>query len=136
MALTKEAQQAWLAQNVEEVVDPGREIIDPHHHMWRSSGLPVYLLEDLWSDTQSGHNIVKTVFMECGAEYRTEGPEHLKSLGETEFVRDAAIESRSTGKAEIAGIISHADLTMDQGLLRETLDGHDCLLYTSDAADE
>ena len=58
MALTKEAQQAWLAQNVEEVIDPGREIIDPHHHMWRSSGLPVYLLEDLWSDTQSGHNIV------------------------------------------------------------------------------
>ena len=125
MALTKEAQQAWLAQNVEEVIDPGREIIDPHHHMWRSSSLPVYLLEDLWSDTQSGHNIVKTVFMECGAEYRTEGPEHLKSLGETEFVRDAAIESRNVGKSEIAGIISHADLTMDLGLLRETLDGHE-----------
>ena len=27
---------------------------------------PVYLLEDLWEDTESGHRIVKTVFMEVG----------------------------------------------------------------------
>ena len=52
----------WLNQVKEEIIDPQLPIIDPHHHMWRSSGLPVYLLEDLWSDTQSGHNIVKTVF--------------------------------------------------------------------------
>ena len=69
MALTKEQQRAWLDLTQEEIVDPSREIIDPHHHMWRTSGLPVYLLEDLWDDTESGHNIVKTVFMECGAEY-------------------------------------------------------------------
>ena len=32
MALTKE-QRAWLAQHTEEIIDPGREIIDPHHHV-------------------------------------------------------------------------------------------------------
>lgn len=125
MALTKEEQRAWLAQHTEEIIDPGREIIDPHHHMWRTSGLPVYLLEDLWEDTESGHRIVKTVFMECGAEYRVDGPEHLKVVGETEFVRDAAIASRGQGKAEIAGIVAHADLTLELDLLRETLEAHE-----------
>ena len=47
MALTKEEQRTWLTQNTEEILDPDREIIDPHHHMWRTSGLPVNLMEDL-----------------------------------------------------------------------------------------
>ena len=93
MPLTKESQRAWLNQSREEILDPAREIIDPHHHLWRHSGLPEYLLADLWEDTQSGHNIVKTVFMECGAEYRQSGPGHLKAVGETEFVRAAAAAS-------------------------------------------
>ncbi len=125
MALTKESQREWLARTREEIIDPERQIIDPHHHMWRTSGLPVYLLEDLWEDTQSGHNIVKTVFMECGAEYRADGPEHLKVVGETEFVRDAAFASRGQGKAEIAGIVAHADLAQEEGLLREVLAAHE-----------
>lgn len=125
MALTKETQRAWLNQHREETIDPAREIIDPHHHLWRNSGLPEYLLPDLWEDTDSGHNITKTVFMECGAEYRRSGPEHLKVVGETEFVHRAAIESRVQGKAEIAGIVAHADLDQDAGLLREVLQAHE-----------
>lgn len=125
MALTKEQQRTWLDQTQEEIVDPDREIIDPHHHMWRTSGLPEYLLEDLWQDTESGHNIVKTVFMECGAEYRAEGAAHLKVVGETEFVASAAIESRGQGKAEIAGIVAHADLTQEETILREVLAAHE-----------
>ena len=125
MPLTKESQRAWLNQSREEILDPAREIIDPHHHLWRHSGLPEYLLADLWEDTQSGHNIVKTVFMECGAEYRQSGPGHLKAVGETEFVRAAAAASAVPGKAEIAGIVAHADLDMDQGLLKETLQAHE-----------
>ena len=62
MALTKENQRGWLTQQTEEILDPDREIIDPHHHMWKASGLPVYLLEDLWEDTESGHHIVKKRF--------------------------------------------------------------------------
>ena len=125
MALTKERQRAWLNQSREEILDPAREIIDPHHHLWRTSGLPEYVLADLWEDTQSGHNIVKTVFMECGAEYRDSGPNHLKPVGETEFVRATASASAMHGKAEIAGIVAHAHLDMDVGLLKETLRAHE-----------
>lgn len=101
MAWSRETQAAWLARVQEDTVDPDQRIIDPHHHMWRTSGLPVYLLEDLWDDTQSGHNVVKTVFMECGAEYATTGPDHLKPVGETVFVTQAARASRGQGKAKL-----------------------------------
>lgn len=29
------AREEWLAQVKEEIVEPGREIVDPHHHLWR-----------------------------------------------------------------------------------------------------
>ena len=125
MALTKESQRAWLNQGREEIIDPEREIIDPHHHLWRRSSMPEYVLPDLWEDTQSGHNIVKTVFMECGAEYHRSGPAHLKAVGETEFVRATAAASAVPGRAEIAGIVAHAKLDTDQELLKETLQAHE-----------
>jgi len=50
MALTSETQREWLNLTSEEVVDPQREIIDPHHHLWRRSSLPTYVLDDLWGD--------------------------------------------------------------------------------------
>ena len=124
MAWSRETQAAWLARVQEETLDPEQRIIDPHHHMWRTSGLPVYLLEDLWDDTESGHQVVKTVFMECGAEYLTTGPDHLKPVGETVFVTEAAQASRGHGKAEIAGIVGHTDLTQDPGIINEVLDAH------------
>ena len=120
----KAEQKAWLDQVEEEIVDPERLIVDPHHHLWRVSGLPEYLLEDLWDDTESGHAIEKTVFIECGAEYKTDGPEHLRPIGETEFVVGEAKRSRGHGKAEISAIVGHSDLTMDLGRLTETLDAH------------
>ena len=125
MALTTQSQRAWLNLTIEESVDPEREIIDPHHHLWRTGGLPPYVLEDLWEDTDSGHNIVKTVFMECGAEYRKTGPQHLRAVGETEFVRNIALASQGQGKAEIAGIIAHADLDQDDSLVRDVLQAHE-----------
>jgi predicted TIM-barrel fold metal-dependent hydrolase len=62
--------ESWHAQVIEEIIDPERPIFDPHHHLWRAD-MP-YEIGDLWADTQTGHNIVGTVFIECGAEYRTE----------------------------------------------------------------
>ena len=124
MALTAAEQKAWLDQVQEEIIEPDRRIVDPHHHMWRESGLPPFLLEDLWADTQSGHNIEKTVFMECGAEYKSDGPEHLRPVGETEFVTAAAQASRGQGKAEIAGIVAHIDLTQDAAIIAEVCDAH------------
>ena len=61
----------WLSSVKEDIVDPDRRIIDSHHHLWRT-GL-VYQVDDLWRDTESGHNIVKTVFVDCEAEYRATG---------------------------------------------------------------
>lgn len=119
---------AWYDQVSEEVIDPERPIVDPHHHLWLGNrwtkGVP-YLLDDLWADTETGHNIQKTVFIECRASYREDGPDHLKPVGETEFVAEQAKQSAiSSGKAVISGIVSHADLTLG-AQLDEVLDAHD-----------
>ena len=113
----------WLNQVREDVVDPGREIVDPHHHLWPKPHLS-YDLEELWSDSQDGHRVVQTVFMECGASYRTDGPDHLRPVGETEFVTAAAERAaKAPERAQIAGIIAHADLR--RGDLDSILDAHE-----------
>ncbi|MDP1554289.1 MAG: amidohydrolase family protein [Hyphomonas sp.] len=113
----------WLSQVREEVIDPAREIVDPHHHLWPKPHLE-YDLEELWSDTEDGHKVVQTVFMECGSAYRTDGPEHLFPVGETEFVTAAALRAaQEPEKAQIAGIVAHADLRRDD--LDAILDAHE-----------
>lgn len=104
----------WLEQITEEIIEPERQIIDPHHHLWRKRFNRDYLLPQLWKDTNSGHNVQKTLFMECRAFYRREGEEHLRSLGETEAIANIAKESQanSAGNAKIAGIIAHVDLRL------------------------
>lgn len=99
----------WLDQVVEDIIEPDLEIVDPHHHLWRRPGMD-YVLEDLWADTGSGHNITQTVFVECGAEYLNDGPEELRCVGETQFVTELAEASRATENATIAGIVSRANL--------------------------
>jgi L-fuconolactonase len=113
----------WLLSVQEEVIEPERPIIDPHHHLWRRRRSQDYLLEDLWEDTDSGHNIRKTVFIECHASYRETGPEHLRPVGETEFVTEMARASRGAGKAEIAAIVAFADLRLGPAL-EEVLEAH------------
>lgn len=117
--------KAWYAQITEDILEAERPIIDPHHHLWFGGGAPDYLLADLWNDTGSGHNIVKTVFIECGVGYRETGPDYLKSVGETEFAADIAMQSAAASptRAVIAGIVSHADLTLGDKL-EETLEIH------------
>ena len=34
MNIFHEDQETWLAQVDEEVIEPDRPIIDPHHHLW------------------------------------------------------------------------------------------------------
>ncbi len=117
---------AWLDLGREVPIDPERPIIDPHHHLWFALGTRApYLLADLWADTGAGHNIVKTVFVECRAAAREDGPEHLKPVGETEFVARVARASREGGGgAVIAGMVCHADLRGGP-LLREALVAHE-----------
>lgn len=113
----------WINQVAEVVIDPSREIIDAHHHIWPGDTMN-YDLDEFVGDTNSGHNIVGTVFLECHAAYRDDGPEHLRCVGETEYVAEAAARSVDMkGPASIAAIVAHADLTGDR--LDEVLDAHE-----------
>lgn len=117
---------AWRALTVEPTLEPGLPIIDPHHHLWQRGAEDKYLLADVLADVDNGHNIVATVFIEFRTQYRTEGPDELKRVGETDFVEKIAAESATGkhGKVRIAaGIISNADLTLGAEVSR-TLEGH------------
>jgi len=116
---------AWHALVVEPIIDPDREIIDPHHHLWPASGRFPYDIGDLAADTGSGHNVIATMFMECHAAYHDDGPDHLRVIGETEFVVDSAerLLVEHPASPPIAGIVGAADLS-DLENLDEVLDAH------------
>jgi predicted TIM-barrel fold metal-dependent hydrolase len=103
----------WLGKLTEEILEPDLPVVDPHHHLWDHPGSR-YLLDELLADVNSGHNIVATVFIQCGSGYRTSGPEEMRPIGESEFVRAIAEEGdRRGGKTKIcAGIVSFADLRL------------------------
>lgn len=104
---------AWLAQVAEDIVDPDQEIVDPHHHLWKRQDGD-YELSELWADTSSGHNVVQTVFIQCGAYYDMDAPRHMRPLGETRRVAEIAEASRADPtKATIAGIVGYVNLTHD-----------------------
>lgn len=104
----------WLAKRSEEIIEPELPIIDPHHHLWVRQG-STYLLPELLADLGSGHNVTATVFAECHSMYRPDGPEELRSLGETEFVTGVAAMSASGtfGPARACAVMfGNADLTL------------------------
>ena len=106
--------EEWLDQVREAIIEPALPIVDPHHHLWDRPG-ERYLLDDLLRDTATGHDIRATVFIQCGAMYRTAGPEERRSLGETEYVTGAAARSASgtCGPTRAcAGIVGMVDLTL------------------------
>ena len=103
---------AWLAAYTEAAIDPGREIVDPHHHLWEREG--GYLLDELMADLGSGHRIVATVYAQCGYAYRTDGPAELRPVGETAFVAGVARAAAARGEATqvCAGIVGYADMEL------------------------
>ena len=108
--------QSWLAQVQETALEPDLPICDPHHHLWdarHEAVQPRYLLDEILEDMSGGHNIVSTVFIECGAMFKADGPENFRCVGETEFVGGIAAMSASGGygKARVAAtIIGTCDL--------------------------
>ncbi|XOV84522.1 MAG: amidohydrolase family protein [bacterium] len=113
----------WLSQVSEEIIDPQRPIVDPHHHLWRQPNW-TYELDEFWGDTGSGHNITHTVFLECGSSYLQDGPEHLRCVGETSYVAAIAQASQQDPeRATIAAIVARADL--DSPHLDDVLDAHE-----------
>jgi predicted TIM-barrel fold metal-dependent hydrolase len=110
--------EEWLARLQEEALEPELPICDPHHHLWdlrRGAVQERYLLDEILVDVGKGHNIVSTVFIECGAMFKTDGPEAYRCIGETEFVNGIAAMSASGnyGKTRIAaGIVGTLDFRM------------------------
>jgi L-fuconolactonase len=101
---------------MEEILEPGLPICDPHHHLWDHPGRR-YLLDELLADTGSGHDVRATVFVECLSMYRAGGAIALRAVGETEFVNGIAAMSASGryGSTRVAaGIVSFADLTLGE----------------------
>ncbi|UTP40358.1 amidohydrolase family protein [Phenylobacterium sp. LH3H17] len=129
----------------EPILEPDLPIVDPHHHLWdRPAALvaalpppkhgfehvirrvPRYLLEELLADMKSGHNVIATVYMECGSMYRSRGPAAMRPVGETEFVNGVAAMSASGLYGDVlacAGIVGHADCNLG-GAVAEVLEAH------------
>ena len=115
----------WLASVQEDILDPDRPIIDPHHHLWHDRPSGRYLVEDLAADLASGHKVVATVFLQCGWSHRPDGPVAFRPVGETRMVNAIAVlsEGGAYGPARMcAGIVGHADLRSDE--LDAVLDAH------------
>ncbi len=130
----------------EAILEPELPIVDPHHHLWdRPTAIlqnlppsdhgfmdiirntPRYLFDELLKDLKSGHNVRGTVYMECGAMYRADGPDALKCVGETEFVNGVAAMSASGIYGEVracAGIVGHVDLRLGAATVEDTLRAH------------
>ena len=110
----------WLNQAPETVVEPDLPIVDPHHHLWPSASDRDYGPAELLRDARSGHRVEQTVFVECGAAYRPDGPMEFATVGETEFV---AGEGARDSHQLIRGIVGHTDLRLPD--LDAVLDAHE-----------
>lgn len=110
----------WLERTTEAALEPGLPICDPHHHLWEFP-TSVYLVKELLQDLGGGHNIVKTVYVECDENYRCDGPEQLFPVGETEFVERVTAANKQPDIA--AGIVGFADLTLGDSVC-EVLRAH------------
>jgi predicted TIM-barrel fold metal-dependent hydrolase len=104
----------WLARHTEDILEPGLPIVDPHHHLYDRPRY-TYLFPELLADVGSGHNIRATLYEQAGSMYRADGPEELKSLGETEFVCGIAAMSASGNYGPtrcVAGVVGYVDLRL------------------------
>jgi predicted TIM-barrel fold metal-dependent hydrolase len=112
--LYADPREDWLALRKEEIIDPQRPIVDPHHHLWDRGGQR-YMIEEMAADIASGHNIVATVYVDCRSMYRAQGPEAFRPVGEVEFANGVAAMSASGGygsAAICACIVSHVNLLL------------------------
>src|SRR5436190_2959760 len=114
--LYADPREDWLALRKEEILDPARPIVDPHHHLWDRGGQR-YLIEELAADIGSGHDVIASVYVEARSMYRATGPEAFRPIGEVEFANGAAAMSASGGygrAAICAGIVGHANLLLGE----------------------
>lgn len=97
----------------EPALEPELEIVDAHHHLWPAERphprYGSYTPEELAADTGAGHAVRATVFLECSACYRGEGPEALRPVGETDWLSGLPADLMP------AAIVGHADMLLGAG---------------------
>lgn len=107
-----------LPEREEAPLLPDLPIVDAHHHLRDYAGLPgqrpPYRAETFLADIRrSGHRIVETVFLEASTMYRTDGPEALRSVGETAYVNEVAARLGTNSTCRLAGgIVAKIDLRL------------------------
>ena len=113
---TPEWREDWGVPVHEAAIDPGRRIIDPHHHLWpwrdanMMSPAGAYLSAELIKDVRS-HNVVATMAIECSVAYDPDLGPDLASVGETAFLaREARRLAEMNAGLRLAGIVAHIDL--------------------------
>ena len=122
--------QQWRDQVIETAIEPDLPIIDAHHHIWVGKPMDPYELYDpewLYADkSRSGHNVIKTLYVDSHSTYRKEGPEDFKVVGETEFAHGIAEEAVRRG-GRVAGacaiIVARANLLLGSAV-GPVLDAH------------
>lgn len=115
----------WLGKaDVEPVLEPEIPICDPHHHLWdrerkaawdgpvpTAEELPKsfvrffgrrspeynqrFLFDELLEALRSGHNVVSTVFAQCGRFYSADSDPAFAPVGETAVVRGVQAQFES-----------------------------------------
>jgi len=130
------ARHDWWALRREPALEPELEVVDAHFHLWAARDFPDpaspgamlrtsrYLLDDFLADARgAGHRVTQAVYVECGSGYYTDGPEHLRCVGETAWAAEQAAQSGDAdGRETISAIVAHADLRHPD--LDKLLDAH------------
>jgi len=115
----------WPTAPSEPPIDPEFPIIDAHHHLWNVLGynpLPPFTGEIFESMIrEAGHNVSATVYIQAPHSLRTDGPEHLRVLGETEYADAIGARYQESHSKICRGIVGSADLRMPNPLLDELL---------------
>jgi L-fuconolactonase len=112
---------------LEDIIDPARPIVDPHHHLWPGTEYyqdGPYLLPDIRADVESGHDIRATVHVEAHAHYDPSGPEEMRPVGETRFIDSVGEHVQQLGLHTkiCAGLVAFADLRHER--VADVLDAH------------
>ncbi len=115
----------WHASYTEAAIEPELPVIDAHHHMWDRPP-EHYGLYELLEEFGQGHNVLASVFVECNAMFKADGPELLRPVGETEYANGVAAMSASGtyGSSRVcAAIVGYADLRAGAAV-RDVLAAH------------
>jgi predicted TIM-barrel fold metal-dependent hydrolase len=125
MTRTQSELRTWHALSSEPAIEPELPVIDAHHHMWDRPP-EHYGLYELLDEFNQGHVIRASVFVECSAMFKADGPEALRPVGETEYVNGVAAMSASGiyGPSRLcAAIVGTADLRAGEAV-RPVLQAH------------